>query len=347
MCVSACHSHPPSPPTIVFSKVPPASVGGPDKTDIIEGRVTGAQPGQQIVLYAKSEGLWWVQPFSDRPFTKVEDGLKWKSETHLGSEYAAFLVDANYSPSETIEELPGMGTGIAAAAVVKGQGPQIAEDPPKLVHFSGYDWIVRTSGSYRGGSHNSFSPDNVWIDDSGALHLRTAPHIRTEPQNSDWISGEVKLSRSLGYGTYRFKVRDTTRLEPSAVLTFCDWDGAGTEQNRHELDIEISRWGLPKNDNAQYVVQPYYIPANIVRFSIPGGGLTHSLRWEPGQATFSTFTSTNDSAHARLINQHVFTSGVPAPGPDSVRISLYTMGKGQVPLKNPNEVVIEKFEYLP
>jgi hypothetical protein len=179
------------------------------------------------------------------------------------------------------------------------------------------------------------------MGDNGALHLRTAAH------NSDWISGEVKLNRSLGYGTYRFKVRDTSRLEPSAVLTFCDWDGAGTEQNRREFDIEISRWGLPDNGNVQYVVQPYYIPANVVRFSISGGTLTHSFHWEPGQVTFSTLAGSNDPANARVINQHVFTSGVPAPGADAVRISLYTMGKGQVPLKGPNEVVIEKFEYLP
>lgn len=37
-------------PTIEFSRVPVAAEGGPDKLDIIEGRVIGARPGQEIVL---------------------------------------------------------------------------------------------------------------------------------------------------------------------------------------------------------------------------------------------------------------------------------------------------------
>jgi hypothetical protein len=55
-------------PAIEFSRVPPAEEGGPDKIDTIEGRVAGARPGQQIVLFAWS-GRWWVQPFADQPFT--------------------------------------------------------------------------------------------------------------------------------------------------------------------------------------------------------------------------------------------------------------------------------------
>src|SRR5438128_1164734 len=48
-------------PSIEFSRVPQADEDGRDKHDIIEGRVMGARPGQQIVLYARS-GKWWVQP---------------------------------------------------------------------------------------------------------------------------------------------------------------------------------------------------------------------------------------------------------------------------------------------
>ena len=156
----------------------------------------------------------------------------------------------------------------------------------------------------------------------------------------------MKLTRSLGYGTYRFKVREISRLEPSVVLTLVSWDGVGTEQNRRELDVELSRWGYLNNDNAHYVVQPYYVPANIVRFRIPAGVFTHSFHWEPGQVTFSTATGSGNT-EAPLLKQHVFTSGVPRAGNESVRISLYVFNQGQVPLKHENEAVIEKFEYLP
>ena len=209
-----------------------------------------------------------------------------------------------------------------------------------MLHFSGYDWTVRTAGSYRGGSHNSFDPANAWIDEKGALHLRVTK------RGVDWICSEVKLTRSLGYGTYRFTVRDVSRLEPSTVLTLSTWDGVGAEENRRELDIEVSRWGTAANDNAQYVVQPYYIPVNIVRFPAPAGSLTHSLHWEPGRATFSTAAS-RDAATPRTVDEHVFTSGVPAAGGDSVRMNLYIFGKGEVPQKQDAEIVIDKFEYLP
>jgi hypothetical protein len=121
----------------------------------------------------------------------------------------------------------------------------------------------------------------------------------------------------------------------------------GTEDNRRELDIEISRWGIPDNNNAQYVVQPYYIPANIVRFRAPAGILTQSVEWKPGSATFTTTTGSDDPAKERVIQQHVFTAGVPTPNGHTVRMNLYVFLKGQNPLKNDTEAIINRFEYLP
>jgi hypothetical protein len=48
-----------------------------------------------------------------------------------------------------------------------------------------------------------------------------------------------------------------------------------------------------------------------------------------------------------VIHEHVFTAGVPAAGGDAVRINFYVFMKGQTPLKNDREIVIDKFEYLP
>jgi hypothetical protein len=58
-------------------------------------------------------------------------------------------------------------------------------------------------------------------------------------------------------------------------------------------------------------------------------------------------TGSGNAAGDRIINQHVFTSGVPSPAGQTVRIALYVFVRGRVPLKNENEVVIDKFEYLP
>src|SRR5712691_8608048 len=83
-------------PTVAFSKVAAAYQESPYKadiferdykTDIIEGRATGARTGQRIVLYAKTDGRWGVCRQSDQPFTNVEADGRWKASVHLGIQY--------------------------------------------------------------------------------------------------------------------------------------------------------------------------------------------------------------------------------------------------------------------
>jgi hypothetical protein len=312
------------------------------KTDTIEGRVTGARPGQRMVLYAKTDGRWGVCPQSGQPFTNIETDGRWKASVHLGIQYAALLVDSSYNLPEQTESLPVVGNGVVTLAVVNGEGPSPVFPSPKILNFSGYEWTTSTGPIFHAGSRHFFDPVNVWTDERGALHLRISGSL------GKWTAAELKLTRSLGYGTYRFQVRDVSHLEPSAVLSLITWDGVGTETSaRHELDVELSRWGQLDNTNVGYVVQPYYVPANYVAFRAPPGLYTHSFRWEPGKATFSTVAESANTGDGRVINQHVFTSGVPSPAGQSVRIALYVFNQGPVPLKNENEVIIDKFEYLP
>ena len=287
------------------------------------------------MLYSRS-GTWWIQPLITQPFTKIQQSSKWTNETHLGTEYAALLVEPGYRPPPKTDVLPGPGGGVAAVAIVKGQ----KLPPSPSLHFSGYEWRVRDAPSNRGG-WNLYDPRDAWTDEKGALHLRIAK------ASGKWLCAEVTLMRSLGYGTYSFRVRDTSHLEPAAVFGMFTWDYAGVDQNHREMDIEISRWGDPASENAQYVIQPFYIPRNVARFTAPSGLLTYSLRWEEGRASFSTVRNPAGGQGAQTVAQHVFTSGVPAAGMESVRMNLYVFGQGGYRLQNGAEVVIEKFEYLP
>jgi len=348
--LTGCHSSSKtSAPAVAFSKVPTAYQESPYKiditerdykTDMTEGRATGVRPGQRIALYAKTDGRWGLCQQSGQPFTNIEIDGRWKASVHLGIQYAALLVEPNYNPPEQTESLPIVGNGVVALAVVNGEGPAPVLPSPKILNFSGYEWTASAGPIFRAGSRNFFDPANVWTDERGALHLR----ISGSP--GKWAGAELKLTRSLGYGTYRFQVRDVSHLEPSALLTLITWDGVGTESTRRELDVELGRWGDPDNTNVNYVVQPYYVPANIVAFRAPTGLYTHSFRWESGKVTFSTLAGSGNTG-GREINRHVFTSGVPSPGEQSVRIALYVFHQGHVPLKNENEVIIDKFEYLP
>lgn len=321
--------------SIEFTRIPQADEAGRDKHDIIEGIVTGARAGQHIVLYARS-GTWWVQPLVNQPFTKIQSNTKWTNATHLGTEYAALLVDSSYRPPATTDTLPTPGGPVAAVKIVKGQ----SSPPSKMLQFSGYEWRVRNAPSNRGGQ-NFYDPGNAWVDVSGAMHLRISK------LDEKWQCAEVSLNRSLGYGTYSFTVRDISQLEPVAVFDMFTFDYAGADQNYREVNIEISRWSDPVSHNAQYVVQPYYVPTNVVRFTAPAGTLTHSFRWESGRISFRTVRGAGADAEARPVAERVLTSGVPSPGIESVRMALYIFSSSNIPLRNGAEVVIEKFEYLP
>lgn len=339
--LTACRARTPIiPPAITFSAVPPAGEGGSDRMAVIAGRVTGARPGQRLVLFAKS-GVWWVQPFAAEPFTSLEADGTWKTTTHLGREYAAALVDAEYQPPDRAGSLPEPGGPVIALARINGtEAGAVAARSPRRLTFSGYEWEVRQISSDRGGE-NDYDPANAWVDAEGCLHLRVAK------RDDRWTSGEVRLTRSLGYGTYVFTVRDVSQLDPAAALGLFTWDDEGAEQNHRELDVEISRWGDPAIRNAQYVVQPYYLASNVSRFDAPPGRLTHAFQWEPARATFTTAAGARPTASGPFIARHAFTSGVPVPGGETVHLNLYYFRHSRLPLKKDVEVVIEKFQYLP
>ncbi len=328
LCIqlNACSSQTHVEPSIEFSRVPPAGEGSPDTLETIEGRVRGAQPGQRIVLFARA-GMWWVQPLADKPFTAIQPDSRWKNSTHPGSAYAALLVDSRYHPPMTVNALPEKGGPVLAVAIAQGSQPR-----PALLQFSGYEWEIRETAGESAGTINFYDRANAWTDASGFLHLRIAGQV------GRWTSAEVKLSRSLGYGSYNFVVGDVSHLDPAAVFI------CGPPS---EMDIEISRWGEPEDKNAQYVIQPYVVPANTVRFTAPAGRLTHWMEWQPGRVAFRTVRQASASERPDMVAEHAFTSGVPSPGNERIQMRLYIFDNKTSPLQHGAEVVIEKFEFRP
>lgn len=331
-------AHGPGTPSIEITRVPVADAGGPEKMEFIEGRVSNARPGQKVVLYAHS-GVWWVQPFGNQPLTNIQADSTWKNSTHLGTEYAALLVNSGFQPAAKLVTLPAMGEAVVAL-VVKGGAPG-GRTPPatKTIHFSGYDWTVRAAGSDRGGEALSYDPDNVSVDSKGFLHLRM------QARDGRWSCAELYLTRALGQGTYRFVVQNSAHLPPSAVVGLFIFDEQSLVDARSELDIELSRWGNPNGKNAQYVVQPFYVPENVVRFNAPPGLVSHEFRWTSGSASFQSLRGSSTGGNP--IAQHAFTSGIPEAGGQTVHIDLYDYHHSRSGLQAPVEVVIEKFDYLP
>jgi len=328
------------PPSIEFTEVPEAAFGGTSRMQKIAGRVTGARAQEQkIVLFARA-GTWWVQPFSKMPYTPIQEDSTWNSSIHLGTEYAALLVEPAYSAPRTTDVLPAKGGAIIAVATIEGRKSKAVEVPvPKKLQFSGYEWDVVQIPSDSAGVMHVNSPSNAWTDEKGWLHLRIAR------ESNEWTCAEVALTRSLGYGSYSFLLREAPHLEAGTVLGMFTWDPLEAGQNHREIDIELSQWGEPAAKNAQFTIQPYYVPANVFRFMSPPGTLTHSFRWEPGRVSFKT--ALGNSEKARPVAEHMFTSGIPSSGGERLHINLYIFGKSRTPQQRGVEVVFEKFAYLP
>ena len=329
LCQACRREHDKNTPAIEFTRIPQADPAGSSSNDIIEGRVTGASAADKIVLYAKT-GKWWVQPLVDQPITNLRPNFKWTNATHLGTHYAALLVKDGYRPQRVLDSLPKPGGDILALAAVPGA----ARPPSPIVEFSGYQWRLRTAPSSRGGL-NDYSPSNISVDGQGAMHLRIS---KTE---KGWSCAEASMTRNLGYGTYEFVVRRLATLAPAAAFAMFTYDYASGALFNREMGTEISQWGDPAKANAQYVLQPYYVAANVHRFKAPPGTLTFSLRWEQGRATFRTLRG------SQKVSDYVFTAGVPSPGIESMRVVLYVFREAAVKLEHPMEVVIERFTYFP
>src|SRR5262249_51890373 len=247
-------------PVIQFTLMPQAALNGSDKNDIIQGSVVGARAGQQIVLYAKNRS-WWLQPLLEAPFTRISSNGKWLNATHLGTEYGALLVDPGFRPDRNLENLPTVGGLVAAVSVVKGA----AVSPSPKLQFSGYEWRVRDAPSNRGGRSNPYSADNAWTDAGGALHLR----IRKK--NERFECAEVALTRSLGYGTYSFLVRDISALAPLVTLEMFTWNYSAADQNNREMDVSIWRTSSDRMIRARFILQPYQVSSNLYEFDLRPG----------------------------------------------------------------------------
>lgn len=94
-----------SAPSIEFTHIPLAAQGGRERVDTVSGRVRNAQAKRQVVIHAHS-GQWRAEPWTDRPFIPIKEDAKWSTETRLGFEYAALLVEPDSHPLPTIDLAP-------------------------------------------------------------------------------------------------------------------------------------------------------------------------------------------------------------------------------------------------
>lgn len=333
-------------PSIQITSVP-AMGGGTDRLEDIAGSATGVNHKEcKVILFALGGDTWYVQPYINSTNTEINPDGRWKNETHLGSRYAALLVKLSYRPPPTAHTLPTVGGDILASVSVQATQSEHRDDL-KIIRFSGYEWRVKSSSDRVGPGPNYFSAtdDNVEVDEQGRLHLRITS------SNGKWLCSEVISQQNFGYGTYRFYVdTNTDDLDINAVLGMFTWSDDPAYHHR-EIDIEVSRWGKANNENGQFVVQPYTISQNIVRFQIPSklSGSTYSFSWTSNRVFCQSWRGHQADPHADtdIIRQYEFTRDIPRRGGENARINLWL--DGGVPPADGKEIqlIITKFEFIP
>ncbi len=219
----------------------------------------------------------------------------------------------------------------------------------RIIKFSGQEWKVKFSNELVGPGPNYFSdsPESVWVDESGQLHLKVIY------KDGSWYCAEVVTAQSLGYGSYQFKISSgAASLDKNVVLGLFTWDTMAPQFNYREIDVELSRWGEETDLNAQFVVQPWEQSGNRYRFAIDpqADSSTHIFVWSPESVQFLSLLGDAQSPEPNnIIEQWSYTgTGIP-PADDSAnaRINLWLFG-GQPPFDGKEmEIVLSSFEFIP
>ena len=228
----------------------------------------------------------------------------------------------------------------AELGVTRIREAAMAERARRKLTFSGYEWLVKGSDKRVGPGPCFFGDgeENVWVDAEGQLHLRI------DQRDGVWRSAEVVAAPSLGYGRYTFHLAGgAERINENAVLGLFTWDNDPAYHNR-EIDVELARWGDPKSDNCQFVVQPYQTEGDMVRFeaTLNGAPSSHSFDWGPERVVFES------KCRGEVIRAWTYTGpNVPPCGKEQARINLWQF-QGRPPSDSVEmEVVVTAFEFIP
>lgn len=222
------------------------------------------------------------------------------------------------------------------------QVEEIEREPStRIIKFSGYEWVVRTSDESRvGPGPNLFSDseENVWVDDEGRLHLKIVE------KGGNWYCSGITLRKNFGYNKYVFYVGSRVdQLDPNVVA------GLFTYKNdEEEIDIEFSRWSDPENQDSQFAVQPSYLPNNKVRYdlNLENENSTHWFDWQQSKIDFGSYRGhTLEPGSEDIIHEWTYTgANIPPDSDERLKINLWLF-RGNAPTDYKEaEMIIDRVE---
>ena len=222
----------------------------------------------------------------------------------------------------------------------------------------------------------SDSPENLWLDSDGHLHLRITQSKRPRYNGQRiWYSVGIAAEGQFGYGKYIFTLEtDFPKLDRNAVVGLFTWDNTVPVQTREqapyfrEIDIELSRWGDPYREPAHYAIPPYEPEPHLVHKFAPDANKlrsfdyvsTHTFEWKPDKIIFTSFYGKDENPQTRFAHW-VFDDKnfIQKPGNAKPLINLWLLdtdwdgdGKKDYGLNSPAqnkpvEVIVQNFRFIP
>ena len=337
-------------PSIIITNLPAYGVNAP--LSGVALNASAASNAVAVFIYVPGYG-WVSKPTCAQPLTTIQPDGSWSANVTTGgagdltaTRFAALLVNTNFN-LPCVLGLANLPTNAYAQAIAK---TVVTRPSPgvRFLSFSGYDWWVKNSAGTVGPGPNYFSDftNNVWTDTNGWLHLRI-----THRTNA-WQCAEIISARTFGPGSYRFELNSVAdNLNPNVTLglfTYSD-DPAFTDR---EVDVECGRWqNAADTNNAQFVVQPYYLANQLVRYRVPPGlaDSTHLFIWETNRISWQSQTGAYSAAATNLIASYVFTNAinVPQSGDEVVHLNLWLINGSAPTDNNEVEVIVQGFNFVP
>ena len=300
----------------------------------------------QLISYESFEVLHPTDPtdrFTKRTFTTPP--------APVGTASARLLLGTLQSPANET----GRAVFDVAELTSPGYDDQQWGDFPsgRTIDFAGHTWRVKGPGTFGPGPNFfSDSESNVAVTPEGLdLAITGSP--------GSWQSSEVVIEDVLGYGDYVFTTKgklDTT-IADNVILGLFLWqyppcyDGSNTWNQHNEIDVEISRWGDPTNDVAQFVVQPYDTFGNIEQFDITYSEselVSYAFNWLPGRVDYRAWRGgPDDESPETTLHTWTYTGQhLPTPEIPRVHINLWHLGEGP-DTNQPQHVTIADFRFTP
>lgn len=286
----------------------------------LSGRVVGVSPtAYSVTALVFISGLgFYTKPFCSATTTPLAaDGSFNVLLTTGGIDQYATRIAILVMPASATVPCYLAEPGVPAALEQQAVAETLISRPnpnQREIQFSGETWVVKSSPAPVGPGPNYFSdsPENVWVDNLGRLHLQVTNRGGT------WYCAEIVSKRLIGYGRYTVQIDTSPQLDKNVI--FGAFSYADAERVSHEIDmLELGKFGNANDsNNAQNVVQPFTTQGNQMRFVLPQIAPTvHKMTWLQDTLSFQSLDQ-----FGGLLHQWTYAGQRPTTDSDRLNFRL-------------------------